>query len=110
MHDGGGNTHANDESQSNGQLKRGGSTLRGRELSLIDEEEDENHMLLNFSDRQDNTASDFHSALKRKQSRMIFETTESVARTASRLNSNSHGMYTNQLSNYDYQIIPSSTR
>ena len=78
MHDVGGNTHANDETQSNGQLKRDGSTLRGRELSLIDEEEDESHMLLNFSDRQDNTNTDFHTVLKRKQSRMIFETTESV--------------------------------
>ena len=93
-------TQDNDETHSGGGLKRGQSTLRGRDLSLVEEEEDETHMLLNFSDRQDN--SDFQSNLKRKQSRMLFETTESgVGQTARRWDTTGNH-YEHQLTQYDY--------
>jgi len=91
-------THENDETHSGGGLKRDHSTLRGRDLSLIEEEEDESHLLLNFSDRQDNLD------LKRKQTRM-FETSES--QTGRRWDT---GAYDRQLTQYEYQIVPSGTR
>ena len=78
---------------------------------MIEEEDEENHLLLNFSDNTPHNQGDtegYHTALKRKQSRMMFETTESGAAGTRRWDT--HGGYDHQLTHYDYQVVASQTR